>query len=550
MKTSLLMIISACSASLALADSVERERPAEWKNLAFGGQFKDLILPMPVREGMTSDTWGGDNVKPRDVTNGIEDPEWSYWCGDPIRGEDGLYHLYTARWPENHAKGHFGYFDSIIVHATAHDPLGPYLYRDTLGEGHNPEVYKSGKGNYVVYRTHGSCFISQSLNGPWKRRTYEFARRERYRFKNYVNFSFAPRGDGSFIAVSRRGWIWASPDGEEDWFNVSAESVYPKVPGVFEDPVLWKDDIQYHIVVNDWKGRIAYHLRSKDGFHWKTEPGEAYAPGLAKYDDGTLNDWYKYERIRFLQDEHGRPTHVHFAVIDSTKHDDLPNDIHNSKLIILPMRKARILEVAHDVASPTKAIRIKIKAEPGFDPHTDVDAGSLLFGASSLVNYGRGSSALETAKDGDDLIVSFDGPSCGFDESNFAGKLLGRTTGGEMLFGWAGLPWIDSAVPLLSPLSPKFEFTAEGLEAYVEITNFGEIASETSTVKLMVADKELAAGTVRPLKPFEKSMVRLVCSEVLRPGSKVEATVSVESDGSPTESFTQKVTLPANVASH
>jgi len=542
--TTLLLTSILFTASLAFGDNVERERPVEWKNLVFGGQFKDLILPMPIREGMTSDAWGANSVKPRDVYNGIEDPAWSYWCGDPIQDEDGVYHLYTARWPENHAKGHFGYFDSIIVHATAHNPLGPYQYRDTLGEGHNPEIYKSKKGNYIVYRTHGSYFISKSLHGPWKRRTYEFDRRERYRFKNYVNFSFAPRDDGSYIAVSRRGWIWASPDGEENWYNVSSESVYPKVPGIFEDPVLWKDDIQYHIIVNDWKGRIAYYLRSKDGFHWKTEPGEAYAPGLAKYEDGTVNDWYKYERIRFLQDEHGRPTHVHFAVIDSTKHDDLPNDIHNSKLIILPMRKARLLEVVSGNTNPSKAVRVRIKAEPGFDPHTDVDVTSLSYGASSEVNYGRGSAAFRTEKDGADLIAFFHGPSCGFDESNFAGKLLGRTTDGELLFGWAALPWADSEVPLLSPLSPKFEFTADGLEAYVEITNFGQLASKPSTVKLMVGDKLLAEGKVRALQPFAKAMVRLVCDETLRPGSKIEATVLVESKGLPTESFTQKVVLP------
>ena len=542
--TTLLLTSILFTASLAFGDNVERERPVEWKNLVFGGQFKDLILPMPIREGMTSDAWGANSVKPRDVYNGIEDPAWSYWCGDPIQDEDGVYHLYTARWPENHAKGHFGYFDSIIVHATAHNPLGPYQYRDTLGEGHNPEIYKSGKGNYIVYRTHGSYFESKDLHGPWKRRTYEFDRRERYRFKNYVNFSFAPRDDGSYIAVSRRGWIWASPDGEENWYNVSSESVYPKVPGIFEDPVLWKDDIQYHIIVNDWKGRIAYYLRSKDGFHWKTEPGEAYAPGLAKYEDGTLNDWYKYERISFLQDEHGRPTHVHFAVIDSTKHDDLPNDIHNSKLIILPMRKARLLEVVTGEMHPTKAVRIKIKAEPGFDPHTDVDVGSLTFGASSEVNYGRGSSAFKSEEAGNDLVVSFDGPSCGFDESHFAGKLLGRTTTGELLFGWAGLPGAGSAVPLLSPLSPKFEFTDAGLEAYVEVTNFGELPSKTSAVKLMAGDKLLAEGKARPLKPFEKSIVRLMCDGTLRPGSKVETTVVVESRGFPTESFTQRVTIP------
>jgi hypothetical protein len=129
MKLFYLLLVLIMAMTLVQGDDVVRERPQEWKKLVPGGQFKDLFLPMPVRGGLTSDTWGGDNVKPRDVLNGIEEPEWSYWCGFPIQDDDGVYHLYTARWPEDHPRGHFGYFDSIIVHATADDPFGPYTYQ-------------------------------------------------------------------------------------------------------------------------------------------------------------------------------------------------------------------------------------------------------------------------------------------------------------------------------------------------------------------------------------------------------------------------------------
>jgi hypothetical protein len=532
----------------AKADDVVRERPAVWKDLVSGGQFKDLFLPMPVRGGLSSDTWGGDNVKPRDVTNGIETPEWSYWCGYPVTGDDGRYHLYTARWPEDEPRGHFGYFDSEIVHAIAEDPVGPYHYEDTVGPGHNPELYRTVRGEYILYSTHGRFYSSKNLDGPWKAGTYNFDKRERYAFKNYVNFSFAPRADGSFIAVSRRGYVWASPDGREDWYEVSAESVYPNVPGIFEDPVMWKDDIQYHIIVNDWKGRIAYYLRSKDGFHWTTEPGEAYVPGIARYEDGTVSDWYKFERIRFLQDEHGRPTHAHFAVIDCSKHDDQPNDIHNSKLIIIPMTVARRLEVLNSeaISTETESIRVRVKAEEGFDPHTDLDVDSLRFGASSEVNYGRGGRVAREEKDSCDLILEFSGSFTGFTPESFAGKLLGKSANGELVFGWARLPGVNPIVPLLSPLSPKFEFTHNGLEAYVEIQNFGQTASKEASVSILICDEELARGRVRALRPFEKSIVRLVCTRALAPGSKHEVTVQVDCEGLPSERFTKKPVLPRN----
>ncbi|RMF94235.1 MAG: hypothetical protein D6741_12795, partial [Planctomycetota bacterium] len=475
------------------AQVVQRSRPAEWEHLVEGGRFRDLFLPMPVRNELTDDTWGGENVKPRDVSNGIEDPNWSYWGGCPIRGDNGRYHLFVSRWPESHPDGHFGYFDSEIVHAVADDPSGPYMFRQRLGEGHNPEIYRSKTGRYVVYSTHGRYFVADDLNGPWKRRTYDFHKRQRYVFPNYVNFSFARRSDGSFLAVSRRGYIWVSPDGEEDWYNVSAEPVYPKVEGIFEDPVLWRDEVQYHIIVNDWKGRIAYYLRSKDGFHWKTEPGEAYTPGIARYEDGTVSDWFKFERLRFLLDAHGRPTHAFFAVIDTAKADDKPNDIHNSKTIVLPMclaRRAVLVPSSPDDRSPY--VRVKLLAEPGFDPARDLVFDSLRFGASERVNYGNGATVAAWKPSDDGVVLTFAAEDTGLTDDHFAAKLLGRDRRGTLVYAWAALPTKTERVPLLSPLAPHFEWEGDRLVAYVEVQNFGQIESPPAAVMLSTAQKDEA----------------------------------------------------------
>ena len=40
------------------AQSVDRERPAGWESLIFGGRFKDRFLPMPVSGELSSNTWG------------------------------------------------------------------------------------------------------------------------------------------------------------------------------------------------------------------------------------------------------------------------------------------------------------------------------------------------------------------------------------------------------------------------------------------------------------------------------------------------------------
>ncbi len=65
-----------------------------------GGAFIDRILPMPVENGLRSDVWGGDNVKPRNVDNGLEDPKWSYWCME-VFPSGGKEHMFAVRWPES-----------------------------------------------------------------------------------------------------------------------------------------------------------------------------------------------------------------------------------------------------------------------------------------------------------------------------------------------------------------------------------------------------------------------------------------------------------------
>jgi len=85
-------------------------------------------------------------------------------------------------------------------------------------------------------------------------------------------------------------------------------------------------------------------------------------------------------------------------------------------------------------------VRVKVLAEDGFDPHADMDLGSPRFGASEEVDFGHGCRLTETEPDGADLILVFDGKGNGITPDNFAGKLLGKTTGGRLLLGYARLP--------------------------------------------------------------------------------------------------------------
>jgi len=547
-----LLLVSCLFAADAKAQSVQRERPEAWKGLVFGGRFMDRFLPMPARGRLTRETWGAENVVPRYVDNGIEDSEWSYWGGNAKLGDDGKYHLYVCRWREDSERGHMEWPRSEVVHAVAEDSFGPYTVRDTLGPGHNPELFQLKDGRYVVY-VMGAYYIADGLNGPWTRRKFEFDRRNRRIIEGLSNLTFARREDGSYLMVCRGGGVWFSETGISPYRQVTDRRVYPPVEGRFEDPVVWRTNVQYHLIVNDWLGRIAYYLRSKDGIDWKVEPGEAYLPGIARYEDGTKVDWFKYERIKVLQDKYGRATQTHFAVIDVLKRSDKGSDNHSSKHICIPLTVGRLLTLLDQekITPETKTIRVKVAAEEGFNPHTDMDIDSLRFGAAEEVNFGRGCKAVATQRSGRDLIVTFAGAGNGITRDNFAAKLLGRTSSGKLLFGYARLPWLMYLEPALSARLPILTETKDGSRITVEVQNFGQVASAPADVRIMhctdARDLELAAGTVPPLKSFEKTTIELTCDKRLKTGVSYDVKVIINPDA-PKPITLQGKTTPARDA--
>lgn len=462
----------------------------------------DRFLPIPPVGSLSSETWGGENVLPRYVDNGLEDQEWSYWGGNALKGDDGLYHLFVCRWREDSRKGHMEWPRSIVVHAVAENPLGPYEVKESIGPGHNPETFQLADGRYVIYVYKGR-YISESLNGPWESDTFEFDPDGKDIIEGLSNMSFARRHDGSFVMVCRGGGIWTSETGVSPYRQVSEESVYPKVEGRFEDPVIWRTNIQYHMIVNDWYGRIAYYLRSKDGLNWTVDPGEAYLPGICRYEDGTEEDWFKYERIKVLQDELGRATQAHFAVIDTLKHEDKASDRHSSKHICIPLTVGRQIEILNRevIDCCIDSIRVLVKAEEGFDPHKDMDLSTLRFGSSDEVNFGFGCLLIGSEAAGKDLILIFEGKGNGLSYENFTAKLLGKDRDGQLLFGYARLPWVDYPDAPASVIAGK----QEGEYDTIFISDFGAVANSRENITGLVRDALEEAGKLeKPLLLFEK----------------------------------------------
>jgi len=332
--------------------------------------FSDYFLPIPITGALSKDAWGAETVGPRDPQNGLEDAtmkKWNYWDGQIIKGPDGKYHLFASRWDQ--AVGHKGWGGAKAIHAVSASLYGPYADEGLCwpdnkgGKGCNTEIVTLPDGRYalVVSETrNGDVFTSKSLDGPWtqlgsitvdqSKYPATFAPEARPRAAEIgkpwraSNLSIIVRPDGDFEIVPRSGQILLSKTGILGPYTVEGMTIYAGLPGLpqdnlwcFEDPVLWYSGGWYHVVVNNWKDRKAYHLLSADGITGWRFQGSAYDPttNLVRYTDGTVNHWNKMERPSVFI-ENGHVTAITLAAIDVPKEQDTGNDGHGSKILVIP----------------------------------------------------------------------------------------------------------------------------------------------------------------------------------------------------------------------
>lgn len=514
--------------------------------MAYGGAFIDRILPMPVDGPLRSDVWGGDNVKPRNADNGLEDPDWSYWCMSVFHN-NGKEHMFAVRWPEDSPKGHGTWPRSSVVHAVADQATGPFKVTQEIGPGHNVMCYQAKDGTYVLYVINGA-YTSRSLDGPWEKFDLRYDTRGTAPV-SMTNHTFAKRDDGSYLMVSRGGHIWISDDGLKPFQKITTESLYPPVKGRYEDPVVWRDEVQYHLIVNDWFGRTAYYLRSKDGVSWVWDQGKAYDINVATHPDGTRERWYKFERPNIRQDDTGRATHIYFAVIDSRKDLDKGNDEHSSKIIALPLapqRRLQFLTTPPPAGTPGD-LKITLRAEPGFDPQTDVDVASLSFGAPSAVDFGKGVSATRAENSGSDLTITFTGDFA-LKPSDYCAKLLGKTKTGGLLFSYVLLPGHTTPTATLSPRQPVFT-SPDTLGLTVE--NFGLAASDPASLQITLRGPDRVthklSADLPGIAPYGRAEVSVKLPQItLPPNAEYQVEITTPCKGSQPLVTKTKVKTPVS----
>jgi hypothetical protein len=350
--------------------------------------FIDYLKPTPITCPLSSATWGVAGVLPRDTCNGIESakgagvaPDYYYWDGRIIRGQDGTYHLFMSTWAGS-AGFNPGWTGSESYHAVSTGGvLGPYMRQGYVftnngsHHGHNTSACELPDHTYAVVVSEVvpfTIYTSASLDGPWTACPNPSGELIKTNGVNAggdthwdSNVSLTPRHDGKFEIVQRHGLIaiaeticgpylmqkptWTYPSANRP----SIDSIYPHRtsqpdPAIThptydweEDPTIWYSGGRYHVLYQSSTDRIGYELSSPDGIHdWK-DGGLAYDPRMYQKMFGyvgstTYTQWYKMERPGVVLED-GHVTHVTWAVADVDKDNQIPaGSNHGSKIIVVP----------------------------------------------------------------------------------------------------------------------------------------------------------------------------------------------------------------------
>jgi hypothetical protein len=334
--------------------------------------FISYFKPTPVAGALSASAWGAATVGPRDPDNGLEDrtlAKWNYWDGVILKAPDGSYRLFGSRWEQ--VKGHGEWWNSKAIVAASTKLTGPYLDRGMLwpdnqdGRGHNVIALRLHDGTYAVIISetrNTTVFVSDSVDGPWRLSGEIAVDQSQYHSLSDAgpgggeltgpnpkpwhgsNVNIVERPGGGFLMIQRSGQILVSEKSLLGPYKVAGDSIYRGLPGLpqsnlhtLEDPVIWHSGGWYHVLVNNWEQRRAYHLMSRDGISgWKFQ-GLAYEPGadFIRYANGEVNHWNKLERPGVVL-ENGHVVALTFAVIDVPKEEQTPGSRHGSKVIVVP----------------------------------------------------------------------------------------------------------------------------------------------------------------------------------------------------------------------
>ncbi|WP_269542231.1 glycoside hydrolase family protein [Cerasicoccus fimbriatus] len=314
---------------------------------------------------------------PTSRAGALRQPDYWVWGSSAIKGEDGRYHLFTARWSKQVSFLHWA-ANSEIIRSVADQPEGPYKFEEVVfghepdsgrwdaGAVHNPNIHYHD-GTYILFyigvnypgprpstpdnpmtqqwadawntkRT--GIATSKSIYGPWKRLDAPIMQPRAGQWDAAIisNPAACVREDGSVTVLYKsadvlhpvgqfpgrfRLGVAHAPHWSQPFTRLSDQPIqvvgYPDQH--IEDPYLWHTGERYEMVCKDMGGEVVgqpqagIFMHSEDAIHWHLgEPPMSYSRTV-DFDDGTQTTFPKRERPQMLI-ENGKPTHLFNAILE------------------------------------------------------------------------------------------------------------------------------------------------------------------------------------------------------------------------------------------
>jgi hypothetical protein len=292
----------------------------------------------------------GSRVQPLPTANRFSESGFHVWCGAPVKGPDGKYHLFYSRWPAKVGFAPGWAIHSEIAYAVADQPAG--LYRPVnvalpprginpaTGQKfwdsdvtHNPNAFfHAGKyylyymGNfgdgksYPQHRNHQRIGVAIATNpaGPWQRLDQPIIDisddKKSFDSLCVTNPAACVRPDGGVLLIYKAvQFVEGKAMGGQVRYGVATatkpEGPYLKQPGhifeaekpgnhwmVAEDPFIWfskKYGNRYYAVTRDVVGTFTGAaggiclFQSNDGLNWQPAAKPKVLESSFEIADGT-----------------------------------------------------------------------------------------------------------------------------------------------------------------------------------------------------------------------------------------------------------------------
>lgn len=314
---------------------------------------------------------------PRTVSRsaGFQMEGYWIWCPSVIRGDDGKYHMFASRWPKS-IVFHPGWMtNSEIVRAVSDTPEGPYIFQEVVLPARGAEYWDgraTHSGRIIRWRdlfvlfytgiTHPlpdvapgepltvqdpRCIVarsskrigiavSKSILGPWQRFDAPILPTRPNSFYSFLTSNPAPvvTPDGRILLIFKSRRYNGNTHSDMMIGVAEADTVFgpyrvltdqpifgPTRLGEIEDPFVWCDGREYHMIAKDMHGTLCgefhggVHACSPDAIHWRLHANPLAYSRTIRWDNGDIQTLGSFERPSLLF-ENGRPTHLFGAVAD------------------------------------------------------------------------------------------------------------------------------------------------------------------------------------------------------------------------------------------